>query len=329
MKKSKIIVPALAMIGLSAVASVTGSVAWFTAQRTGNITTDNFAIVKTDGNLTVTTAAGVGTTKTDAEANEIKVISSSALANASFNPLTRKLYTAAGTNESGVATGFIEVDAGTGFKTNPVEGAHAYRIGSSTIYYAFTWDVTVSYAWEQDQRNINIFFDYNASSMQAKKPNGDDLEEGDVAETAKGFRIAIMNKEDTPAHTIVYSGLQAAAEFKGTFGTAAANVDVYGNGSLANADKKYSYFATDKYAFSNTAVGSATSHGGSINHATDGSANQTIREDYLATLTYNAEGANTTLRCVAWYEGNDSSIITDNDLQSVVSTIGFYSAIAA
>ena len=50
MKKSRIIVPALALIALSTVASITGTVAWFTASRSVQINAGNFAITKTSAN---------------------------------------------------------------------------------------------------------------------------------------------------------------------------------------------------------------------------------------------------------------------------------------
>ena len=46
MKKSKIIVPALAIITLSTAASITGTVAWFTANRTASVTVGDMAVVK-------------------------------------------------------------------------------------------------------------------------------------------------------------------------------------------------------------------------------------------------------------------------------------------
>ena len=46
MKKSRIIVPALAMLTLSVAASVTGTVAWFTASRTASMSVENLAALE-------------------------------------------------------------------------------------------------------------------------------------------------------------------------------------------------------------------------------------------------------------------------------------------
>ena len=48
MKKSRIIVPALAMLTLSVAASVTGTVAWFSASRTKTLTANNLAVLNKD-----------------------------------------------------------------------------------------------------------------------------------------------------------------------------------------------------------------------------------------------------------------------------------------
>ena len=58
MKKSRIIVPALAMLTLSVAASVTGTVAWFTASRTASIKASNLAAFNTDGDLSLILTAG-------------------------------------------------------------------------------------------------------------------------------------------------------------------------------------------------------------------------------------------------------------------------------
>ncbi len=52
MKKSKILIPAFAVLALSVGASVTGTVAWFTANRTSSFTT-TFGVADIDGSLSV------------------------------------------------------------------------------------------------------------------------------------------------------------------------------------------------------------------------------------------------------------------------------------
>ena len=60
MKKSKIIIPAAAILALSVGASVTGTVAWFTASRRTSVTLNNLAVVNAAGDLKVTLSAVTG-----------------------------------------------------------------------------------------------------------------------------------------------------------------------------------------------------------------------------------------------------------------------------
>ncbi|MDD6468694.1 MAG: hypothetical protein PUF99_02130 [Bacilli bacterium] len=57
MKKSKIIIPAAAILALSVGASVTGTVAWFSASNRANITASNLAVVNAAGQLSATMSA--------------------------------------------------------------------------------------------------------------------------------------------------------------------------------------------------------------------------------------------------------------------------------
>ena len=59
-KKSKIVVPALALILLSTAASISGSVAWFTAARTATVKAGEFAVIRTGDDLDVEFAAVAG-----------------------------------------------------------------------------------------------------------------------------------------------------------------------------------------------------------------------------------------------------------------------------
>ena len=329
MKKSKVIVPALAMIGLSAVASVTGSVAWFTAQRTGNITTNEFVVTKTDGTLECDVVGGIGTTRSAAG-----VISSGTnkLSDASFNPATKQLYNDVENNE-GVATNFVAVGTATSYTDlaetkndrNPV--THWYVLSSNDhVYYAYTWQVTVSYTWGSDHRDLNVFFDYTNSATTIAKQSG---ESGDAAQTGLGFRIAIINAD--ASHTVVFNKQQSAAKFSTTYATNDGEA-FYGTTNASNAN--YSYFGNDFYGFGNVACNAASESRkaiGTYAKATDSEASQTGRHDYLATISRNGDelSSSATFTCVAWFEGNDENMRNNKRMDQVTSTVAFYSAIAA
>lgn len=62
MKKSKILIPAFAVLALSVGASVTGTVAWFTASRSATFGS-TFATKDLEGSLSVKSTGLIGTTE--------------------------------------------------------------------------------------------------------------------------------------------------------------------------------------------------------------------------------------------------------------------------
>lgn len=311
MKKSKIIVPALAIITLSTAASITGTVAWFTASRTATVTVGDMAVVKTDGTLAKTVAIGVGTSLSGG--SDINAISGAKITDVSFNPATKQLWTKANAD----ATAYRAIGDTDDYLTL-TDASHPYKIDSSN-YYAFTWKITLSYTWGPDHTPLNVFFDAAQSSMTKSKQEG----EGAAADnaTAKGFRIAMIANR-----TIVYAGLESAAELKGVTGAAAW--DEYGDTGLTNAN--YSYFASDKYS-----IGTATASSASLlplEKAIDGDGSQAGRADYLGQITYSKATDSIDIYCVAWYEGTDPYVVNEIDgvaveMQKVASTLAFYSAV--
>ena len=131
MKKSKIIVPALGIILLTTAASVTGTVAWFTANTVYTATMGEFAVVNTKNNLSCTLGNGVGTVA-DNENNKVDVSSGYKLTDASVD------HTAAAVN-------IYDPDE-PGAKVGKITGLSSY-VGSpytraTNTYSAFTWTMT-------------------------------------------------------------------------------------------------------------------------------------------------------------------------------------------
>ena len=310
MKKSKVIVPALAMIGLSAVASVTGSVAWFTAQRNASLSTSDFVVTKTDGNLGLTLYDGIGTTATNSgSTHSIAANANTSCTDASLNPVTKILYTDVGEDS------FDDLGDANTFKTL-TETDHPYVYVAGKIYYAYTWKMTFNLTDGVANTKMNIFFNINESSMtgtdQADTPAGQDN-----LETKKGFRIAMIS--ETFSKTIIYAGLQDQSGLKALNDSLAGTA--YGTSPFNTG---FSYFAADKYGL---ASGSATTYGTAPNkyaHAVDGVdvAAQESRPDYLCSLT--SAAATTDVYCIAWYEGTDINVVNKGKLQKVASTLKFY-----
>ena len=99
MKKSRIIVPGMAVIAFSTAAAIAGSVAWFTASRTVTISAGSYAVVKTTTNLEVELFDGVGTTVTNSDDN-YSVTFGGKLTDASFNHLQGNIFRPDGTGKA-------------------------------------------------------------------------------------------------------------------------------------------------------------------------------------------------------------------------------------
>ena len=84
LKKSAVVIPALAMIAVTAAASVSGTVAWFTANRAVSVTAGNFVSSKLDSSLTVESTGGVGTS-VDNDKKIISVDSKDTLTHGSYD----------------------------------------------------------------------------------------------------------------------------------------------------------------------------------------------------------------------------------------------------
>ena len=155
MKKSKIIVPALAVLLLSTAASVTGTVAWFTANRVFEMKAGQFAVVNTKNNLEAVVTPQVGTTKPGDK--DIVVPASNKLTDASFN-------------FNSVQRDIIEPDENGEKLDNIIKLAQATSANSSmleretNIYSAFTWDIQFKMSFSTSaENNVGLYFDLSKS----------------------------------------------------------------------------------------------------------------------------------------------------------------------
>ena len=175
MKKSKIIVPALGLLLLSTAASVSGTVAWFTAQRTYELNAGNFAVVNTKDNLTCLLGAGVGTSANNAGKAITLANNDYKLTDASFDHVNEK---------------FVEPD-GEGTNIAKIIALNDGSLGTklvreTNVYTAFTWTMDFSLAFGGVSRTSYLYFNVNASWV---KKSDDTAISGT---TGEGFRIAFI-----------------------------------------------------------------------------------------------------------------------------------------
>ena len=327
MKKSKIVIPALGIIAVSAAASITGSIAWFTANRTASISTDAFMVTNTDGSLSHTLTAGIGTQLTS-DNTVVSPKSGAQLTDASFNPVTTTLWT----NNEGGDTSFSALGGSTEYQADesvtdtsgetPVT-TYSHFVYSSTqsIYYAYTWKINLTLDNPTTYSKMNVFFDATTtgSSMTPLKADGTAA----TNQTSKGFRIAIINPG---VSTIVFGKLEEYSEeisesTRYNFGAVTANNAGSVKYNQAGLNSGFKFFTKDSYGIAGSDV--MTYSANPIAKATDTEANQSSRVDYVGTMQ--SGSASLTLYCVAWYEGTDPNVVNGKDLEKVSSVLKFYS----
>ena len=211
-KKSKIIVPALALITATTVASVTGTVAWFTASRAVTISASQFHTTTLDSNLKVKVEAyhEAGTTGTNSTTpSDSGTVTVDGL-------MTHGSYAASNLQTSGNNSGEtattanlytpkMDSDSVTGYEskgraetngvapsTGTTEKVYPWKAGSKTvnststnIWYGVAWKMTFSIDSEVTGVTNTLHFDPASSTFT-------DSSTGTGTKTAQGLRIAFM-----------------------------------------------------------------------------------------------------------------------------------------
>ena len=291
MKKSRIIIPALAMIAFSVAASITGTVAWFTANRTAKIDAGTYAVVKTTANLNCKVISGIGTTATDNTdgSNDIIVVN---------GKLTDGSFDHAGSNK------YIYAPDGSGTKVG-----HRYAMASATatnlsrgettdstpltIYTAVTWDVEFSIEFGAVAGDIGLYLDLANSSFT---PSSETVG-ADEQDTSKGFRMAFVPYGTAPnGNTRVFADLQTSAKCTYVAGEPAENTALPAGTAYAAP----------------VLIDSGAS--GALNQAGYTEAASANMVNYFGKFTF---AANTTVKLtykvVCWFEGTDENIINGTD----------------
>ena len=324
MKKSRIIIPALGMLLLSTAASVTGTVAWFTSMQTGSAQITSFSVTKTGGSLATEFQAGVGTELTGSSPNytgvALKGYSTTDNANddvtlthGSYNHATNSAYVP--DDSLTVFTPKAEPTTSNGYEWS-VDGTSSV---AGKVYYAVSWTINFKYTFSTDTKDVYLYFDASTTA-QAQSPapsttfsHATNTAGSGSENTWKGFRLAMVSSE----HAIIWAP-----------GTSTPGDEKYQSNTAAG-DTKSSYAATNAYDADGNlidATGYAHCKAGALPE------DPTERADFIGTFTYASATANVatvSVKCVAWFEGNDSNVVDSASLDQVSATMGFYTRIAA
>lgn len=165
MKKSKVIIPALGVLVLSTAASVTGTVAWFTANRTATITAGEFAVVNTNSNLEVTLSNGIGV-NVDSANKIITQKNKKTLTDSSFDHTVD--------SRTVVVPDASRQTVGQLLAFNQYSEANFLRSGTvdadkTGVFTAFAWDITFSITFPGGAvYDMGLFLDLSASYAHEK-----------------------------------------------------------------------------------------------------------------------------------------------------------------
>ena len=309
-KKSKIIVPALALITATTVASVTGTVAWFTASRVATASTSKFDAVALDSALNVVSESGIGTTGDDTASSTNTVTVDGNLTHGSYDAKAIStddtnnghLYVANlnGDDTTAVVTSYTDLGTIsseiTGEGTNTQHAWKAGTKGNQSVWYGISWTLKFSQTNNNATNEDNyLLFDPSSTTFSQKDESG---------LTIKGLRVALMTSskflvvagDDTNTHidsTTEVETTKLPAFDKGNFvkvGTSVNKINDYAVNGTGETGKSV---ADSKYTFG---VIPAT-------------ANSTID-----------------ITCVAWFEGTDENVESTKMLSTqVVASLKFYS----
>ena len=321
MKKSKIIIPALALIAVTTAASIAGSVAWFTASRQATINAGTFAVVKTNANLKYEIAAGVATSIETVQGKETIVLGNNKLTDGSVNHSTGKAYTP---NDEG--TGLITGDKQqidlTQNKTTLDPLLERATLASGKVYTAATFDVTFTVSFGALDKDMGLYLDVANSSFTVAGQGTP------TPATAKGFRVAFIELE-APAGSseikpTVFAGLQKQFETKTVEGQEVqvenikyvSDTSSFAGTSYVSTD--YDLIDADYKADSTKTVlpTELTPRADALNRA-----------DNIGIFKFSA-GNEVVLkyRVVCWYEGTDPEIVnraTSDEYQGVNAVLSF------
>lgn len=311
-KKSKfVILPALATLVMTSVATVTGTAAWFTASRTATVSASQFESTSQSASMTVSASPLVGT---KAGSTIGSVEADGKLTHGSYNAQKANagdLFVASidgdnvtNDNKKGEVTGYVSYGTVAGATPNSsgvttsTPSKWAAEVGNTKIWYAVAW--TMTFTMTDSSLNTNaLFVDYNATTFKNGKTSIE------AKETLHGFRIALM----TDSNVRVVGGRESS----------------YPQPTEKHVKEKWTKAEGDSDAKTHTEPfddGIYHKDGSSLEKAIDAKADTlTTHKGYLGQFT----NKSLTVTAVAWFEGEDESIVKDATMSNVTANLSFYS----
>lgn len=311
LKKSAVVIPALARIAVTAAASVSGTVAWFTANRSVTINASNFQAKAESGALSVASANLVGVVADDnTNKGSVKMADNNYLTDGSFD--FTELYTKDTLDDEGNPFTFKTLGDYKSAQTDSTK----WNITSDgkTLWYGVSWTWNFTYKFSNLDSDRALFFNIKDSAFAFNQVtegnvNVDGSAHNSSQKVGIGFRLA----RTTTEKKIVWAPADATNKH---------HVGKKDSSSIV-ADKT---FTQEEWHLDNDTQVQAQD-------VTTGSTNKFINDKnnsycYLGKFTAPepAEDVNVKIPvvCTAWFEGTDPNVINSALSQVVTTTQKFY-----
>ena len=300
MKKTRIIVPGMAVIAFSTAAAIAGSVAWFTASRTVTIHAGTYAVVKTTTNLDVELDDGCGTS-----ASEDTITFSGKLTDGSFDHTAGNVYAPDTSGRQIVRETSIVGQSKSDLEAEGALLRATIGTGSSAVkvYTAATFGITFKLDFGngdvENMSNVGLFFNKADSSLTRSDTSFE-------IKTATGFRIAfygVSAPDDGVSETAnrVYAGFQTSGNCK--YVTSLTDSTDEDKDTIPEVSSPYDGDLVD------SAYNTALPESGALTKA---QAQQ--RADYLGTFKPAAGIVELEFTAVVWFEGTDPNVENQEEL---------------
>ena len=307
LKKSLLIVPAMATLLFAAAGSVGGTVAWFSAVSTFDTKITSFKVVRLDGDLACVMGEGVGT---DVSAGKVVLEANTELTHGSYDHTSKNVYVTTGSDTSFASKAVLSDDAATAASGDLLATSYIISGASHKVYYAVTWSMAFTYSLPvsgaSSGQATNLYLDLVNSSFTSI-----DGGQSESLFTKKGFRVAFFpnTAEDMTTstndehYTRVWADLEESA--KCSYVSSASTTSAYTSGS--DASSKVLISSAD------TAV---------IPEGEKGTKNLNYCLGQFKGFTTGASKLGYT--CVAWFEGSDENVKNAASMDEVTVNLAFY-----
>lgn len=293
MKKAKIIIPALGLLVLSTAASITGTVAWFTATTTVTTSASVFKVAALDGALEVNMTKNQGTANVTG-GQSVTVKEGAVLGDASYDHASGKLYT--DTVTAGTYTDLGTDDGEKSWDVN--KSGDAALLGKA--YYAVSWNMEFKYNFKTDlSKTYNLYLNLSTTDSLAQSDVSSSVATTEAKQAINGFRIAFVNG----ATKKVWAPKRATADCHYINNTSIASPYYadYSAGVVIGSDASGAVVQT-------AATGATTA----INYI-----GQFVPTTVDTAVTF-------TVACVAWFEGTDPDIVNGTRMDQVTANMNFF-----